>query len=225
MNTVDVLLFEKLDVYRRLTMTFEDAEERFWRQLGKTVGTIVKEVVEPTLEETFSRADFWDGDLGCAYRKEWVLDFGSAGEDSKEWERSPSFWFPSSGDEYKTFALMGLEAEVIVYAAIWGQPLSRYTGDLASAKKLWDNVIAGPLKAKGWEPYGQRVIVPTGEWGIHIPIRLDHHDIAKAMESGDLRSALIPLERAAEDFASVCTAMDDVVKNLRAVKRAAKRKI
>lgn len=55
MNTVDVLLFEKLDVYRRLIMTFEDANERFWKQLGKTLAAVVKEVVEPTLEETFSR--------------------------------------------------------------------------------------------------------------------------------------------------------------------------
>ncbi|MGA2591381.1 MAG: hypothetical protein ABSH32_15790 [Bryobacteraceae bacterium] len=69
MNKVDVLLFEKLDVYRRLTMTFEDADERFWKQLGKALGAIVKEVVGPTLEETFSRADLWDNGVGCAYRR------------------------------------------------------------------------------------------------------------------------------------------------------------
>jgi len=119
-----------------------------------------------------------------------LLDIGSAEEVPDEWERAPSFWFPSSGDEWETFALMGLEEEVVAHAAIWGQPLSRYTGDLATARRVWDKAIAVPLTAKGWEPYGQKVITPTGEWGIRVPIHLDHHEIAKAMESGDLRSAL-----------------------------------
>jgi hypothetical protein len=224
MNTVGVLLFEKLDVYRRLTMTFKDAEERFWKQLGKTLGTIVKEVVEPALEETFSRGDFWDDCVACAYRKEWLLDFESAGENLEDWRRAPSFWFPSTADEYDVFALMGLDEGVGVYAAIWGQPLSRYTGDLATAKKLWDEVIAGPLKTKGWEPYGRKVITPTGEWGLRIPIRLDHREIAKAMESGDLRPAVLPLQRAAEDFASVCPAMDLVIKKLLVAGRPTKLK-
>jgi hypothetical protein len=60
---------------------------------------------------------------------------------------------------------------------------------------------------------------------MRIPIRLDHREIAKAMESGDLRPALIPLENAVEDFGSVCAAMDDVVKNLRAAKGRSNRKI
>lgn len=153
-----------------------------------------------------------------------MLDIGGAEEVPDEWERAPSFWFPSSADEWETFALMGLEEEVVVHAAIWGQPLSRYTGDLATARRVWDKAIAGPLTAKGWESYGQKVITPTGEWGIRIPIHLDHHEIAKAMESGDLRSALEPLEQAAQDFASVFAAMDDVIKNLLAAKRPSKRK-
>jgi hypothetical protein len=45
------------------------------------------------------------------------------------------------------------------------------------------------------------------------------------MESGDMRPALIPLERAVKDFASVCTAMDEVVKNLPAAKGRSGRKI
>jgi hypothetical protein len=223
MNTIDVLLIDKLDVYQRLSTAFEGADERFYRQLGKTLGTIVKDV-DPKLVETFSKPDHWDDDVCCAYRKEWVLDLDDAEADFPEWSRSPSFWFPEEPDEYDLFNLMGLGDESVVYAAIWGQPLSRYTKDLASARKLWDKVIAGPLKAKGWDRYGQRAIAPTAEWGVHIPIRLDHHEIAKAMESGDLRAALIPLERAIGDFKSVCDAMDDVVKDIRSIKRPSKRK-
>jgi hypothetical protein len=225
MNTIDCLLFDKLDVYRRLTMAFEDADERFWKLLGKTLGLIVKEVVGPELRESFSTPDFWDYGVCCAYRKEWVLDCGSAGEDLDEWNRAPSFWFPAEEDEWDTFALMGVGDEVVVHGAVWGTPLSRYTGDLASARKLWDKTIAVPLRSKEWEPYGQKATKPTGEWGMRIPIRLDHHEIAKAMESGDMRPALIPLERAVKDFASVCTAMDEVVKNLPAAKGRSGRKI
>lgn len=214
MNTVEVLLFEKLDVYRRLSVAFDDTEERFWKHLGKTLGTIIKEVVGPTIEETFSKPAFWDDPLCYAYRREWLLDFGSARDGMKAWELSPSFWFPKQPDEYDTFALMGLGDDV-VHAAIWATPLSRYAGDLAFVRKVWDKDIAGPLTAKGWEPYGQRVTSPTGDWGLHIPIRLDQHEIAQAMQSGDLRQALSPLERAVLDFGSVCPAMDDIIKNLR----------
>ena len=223
MNTVDVLLFEKLDVYQRLSVAFDDTEERFWKQLGKTLGTIIKEVVGPTIEETPSTTAFWDDTLGFARRKEWLLDFGSARDGMKEWELSPSFWFPKSSDEYDTFALMGL-GDNVVHAAVWATPLSRYVGDLAFARRAWDKVIAAPLKAKGWESYGQRVTSPTGDWGMHIPVRLDHQEIAQAMKSGDLRSALSTLERAATDFASVCPAMDDLIKNLLAKSGASKRK-
>jgi hypothetical protein len=226
MNTIDGLVFEKLDVYRRLTMAFGDAEERFWNHLGKTLGLIVKEVVGAELRESFSTTNFSDDGAWCAYRKEWVLDCGSAGEELAEWNRASSFWFPAEQTvEWDIFALMGLGDDEVMYAAIWGQPLSLYTGDLESARKLWDKIIAAPLRSKGWESYGQRVTKPTGDWGMRIPIRLDHREIAKAMESGDLRPALIPLENAVEDFGSVCAAMDDVVKNLRAAKGRSNRKI
>ena len=224
MNAVDVLLFEKLDIYRRLSRTFDDAEERFWRQLGKTVGVIVKEIGGLALKETFSTPDFWDNSTGCAYRSEWLLDFGSAGEDLDEWRRVPSFWFPCVEDEYDTFALTGLDEELDVTAAIWGQPLSRFTGDLASTKQLWNKFVAGPLRTKGWEPYGEKVTTPTGEWGMKTPIRLDHHDIAKAMESAILRPALNPLQKAVEDFASVSTGIDKIIETLRASKRPSKQK-
>jgi len=223
---IDGLVLEKLDVYRRLTIAFENAEERFWNLLGKTLGLIVKEVVGPELRESFSTTDFLDEGVWCAYRKEWVLDIDATGEDMDEWKGAPSFWFPAEQDvEWDIFALMGLGDEEAMCAAIWGQPLSRYTGDLESARKLWDKTIAAPLRSKGWDPYGQRAIKPTGEWGMRIPIRLDHHEVAKALESGDLRPALIPLETAVKDFASVCTAMDEVVKNLPRAKGRSGRKV
>jgi hypothetical protein len=223
MNKVDNLLFERLDVYRRLSTAFDDAEERFWKHLGETLGTIVKEVAGPTIQETFSTTDF-GYENGYAYRKEWVLDFGDAAEELAEWERAPSFWFPESSDDFDLFALMGLNEEIPMDAVVWGTPLSRFNGDLGSAQRLWNKVVAGPLKKNGWEPYGERVIRPTGEWGVRMPIRLDHHKIAEAMESGDLRAALNPLQRAVEDFASVCTAMDEVVKGVLAAKGPSRRK-
>lgn len=225
MNTVDVLLIEKLDVYRRMSTAFDDASRRFWKQLGKTLGEILKEAV-PTIEETFT-TDFEYESNGYARRKEWVLDFHNAGEDLPDWERAPSFWFPEDtyANNFDLFALMGLDEETTMDAVIWGTPLSRFTGDLASAQRSWDRVIAGPLKKNGWVPYGERVVRPTGDWGVRIPIRLDHHKVAEAMKSDDLRAALGPLQRAAEDFASVCAAMDDVVKSVLAAKRPSRRKI
>lgn len=60
------------------------------------------------------------------------------------------------------------------------------------------------VKAQGREPCGQKETSPPGDWGIHNPIRLDHHKVAHAVETGDLRSALNALGRAISDFASVC---------------------
>jgi hypothetical protein len=65
-----------------------------------------------------------------------VLDFGGAGEDLEEWERAPSFWFPNEAGDFDIFALTGLDEDWSMEAVIWGQPLSRFAGDVTSAQKL-----------------------------------------------------------------------------------------
>jgi len=217
MKKMDAFLFDNLEVYHRLIMAFEQSEERFWKQLGRTMSAMVKDLVSIPLEESFGTEGFWDDGGGKAFCAEWLLDFGSAEEVPNE-ERAPAFWFPQDSGVLDTLGLFGLQDESTVYAAIWGQPISRFSGNLSSAKALWEKAIAGPLKKKGWQPYGEKVTSSTGDWGLRRPILLNHRAIAKAMESDDLRLALTPLEDAIRDFASVFPGMDQMISDVRSKK-------
>lgn len=217
MSKLDAFLFEKADVYDRLRIAFDAATERFWRQLGKTLHALVKEVVGDGCSDTFSSAGYWVDEAGYAYFNEWRFDFGERGGEPKDWERYPSFWFPQSMDESQkdTLAVVGAHDSEDIAAVIWATPISRYVNDLGWARSEWEKGVNSILRPMGWAPYGERVITPTGDWGTRLPIRLNHLEIAKCMEQGDLRPALGPLEKSIKDFASVRDSIDAIVSQAR----------
>jgi hypothetical protein len=219
MSRLDAFLFEKLDVYDRLCQAFKTADERFWTQLGRTLHVLVKEIVGGTCRDTFEAVEFGKHDRsGRAFFDEWKLDLDKGGGLLNEWEVYPSFWFPENTNNMNTLALVGIQDSCEVWAAIWAQPLSRYLNDLVWPRAQWENRVNAVLKPKGWLPYGDRGTSPKAEWGTYFPIRLNHLDIARGIESGDLREALAPLEKAITDFASVRLGIDELVQESRAKK-------
>jgi hypothetical protein len=114
-----------------------------------------------------------------------------------------------------TLALFGIAEDSKVPACIWPGAISHFLNDLTWPKTEWEKAVNIPLRKKGWFPYGDKITTPKGDWGTYLPIRLNHVEIAKGMEAGDLRSALEPLEEALRDFASVRNAIQDIIEKAR----------
>ncbi len=211
---LNAFLFKKADVYHQLTSAFAEAERHFWAQLGDILETLLANALRGAGADWTIK--YKHEDRQChAYRIKWMLDIRKATE---EWEKAPAFWFP--GVVPKTTILLGLEGSARVYAEIWGTPLSRHAENLETVKEMWNDQIAEPLiKKKKWIPFGERVTTPGGQWGLHLPITLDHGEVAKWIETDDLRRALAPLEKAVKDFASIVPAMDKLVEQVRKMKR------
>src|ERR1700676_4409836 len=104
MNKLDAFLFEKAEVFHRLYTAFEGAEERFWRQLGKELHVIVKDLLGERCIDTFGDDEYRNRELS-GYVWEPGLQLDLVGD---KWVKFPAFWFPAETDEMDTLALMGI---------------------------------------------------------------------------------------------------------------------